>query len=407
MGIIEEKIQESYEKYGWTPEQREVFNGFVRERMANYKKPQKTIEIYLNMLNKIVVNIKKPFSEIEIEDLFPILESWKEYSSATTHSWRAKLRAFLRWESGDKHDPRAEKIRTTAYVSPVTLDDLLTEEEIIKMREVCKDKPRNLAMLDFHLLWGPRPSESTKLRLKDVKITDRYIVVNIPQTKTISRPVPIPLVKASVIKNPQFLDAALNSYVSMIAWLNAHPGYPDHLDYPLWPSNYDPKKALTIYSMRSVFQRMGLAAEVSKPVSTYTLRRTAFNRFRGVNREMLCAGFGWKPGSKMPTEIYNKLRPQDYLETLVTEGEQKKSFSNVCPECKQENPKDHTFCAWCGAPLIELPASATLKQFHADQRANEELTELREKMATIENILGKLLEVNGFDKLLEEAAKQP
>ncbi len=347
MVTLEEKIKGSYEKYGWTPEQRAVFDRFVRERLANYRKPQKTIEGYLNTLNKVTSKVKKPFSEITIEDLLPILESWQDFSSATVHSWRAKLRAFLRWESGNRHDPRAEKIRTTSYVSPITLDDLLTEEEITKLREAAKDDPRNLAMVDFHLLWGPRPSESTKLRLQDVIVEEDYITVNIPQTKTISRPVPIPLAKVSVLKNPIFLDSALNCYVSLTNWLNVHPGFPDHLEYPLWPSNHNPQKALTNYSMRSVFYRLGKAAGLSKPVSTYTLRRTAYNRFRGLDRETLCTGFGWKPGSKMPTEVYNKLRPQDYLETLVQGNEDNKRDISVCPECKKDNPKDKAFCVWC------------------------------------------------------------
>ena len=37
-------------------------------------------------------------------------------------------------------------------------------------------------------------------------------MVNIPQTKTIYRPVPIPLASESVIQDPTFLDCVLNAY---------------------------------------------------------------------------------------------------------------------------------------------------------------------------------------------------
>jgi hypothetical protein len=97
-------------------------------------------------------HIKRPFSEMTMDDLLPVLQRWQQNSPATVHGWRAKLRAFLRWESGNKHDPRAEKIRAGTYISPVTLDDLLTDDEIVQLRQVSKDNPRDLAMLDFHLL---------------------------------------------------------------------------------------------------------------------------------------------------------------------------------------------------------------------------------------------------------------
>lgn len=357
-------------------------------------------------MNWVVLRIKKPFSDITFKDLIPLLKEWQqEYAATTVHTRKNRLSAFLRWESGNKHDLRAEKIHTGAFVSPVTLGDLLTDEEIKKMREVAKEDPRNLALLDFHLLWGSRPGESIKLKVGDVKVTDRYLVVHIPQAKTTFRPVPIPLADASVIDDPVFLDSALNAFISLRMWLTVHPGYPDHPDYPLW---YYSKgmKPLTVQGLSCVFERIGKKAGIKKPVSTYTLRRTAFNRFRGADREKLCAGFGWVPGSKMPTTVYNKLRPQDVLETLIKDEEGPPRNIHECPKCQKENPEDYVFCAWCGAPLVELPASATLEQFHTDQKAHEELEEVKEKLGKIERILGNLLQLPGFEKLIEEVAEK-
>ncbi|MBU7028038.1 MAG: tyrosine-type recombinase/integrase [Theionarchaea archaeon] len=408
------RMEYSFQKYGWTGEQQKCFNVFVEERFANYPKPFNTIRCYLDALNHVVERIKKPFSDMTSEDLYPILQEWqKELSPATVHGWVSKLKAFLRWESGNKHDPRAEKIRSGAYVSPVTLHDLLTDDEIERLREVAKENPRDLAMLDFHLLWGPRPAESAKLTIGDVKVTDRYIVVNIPQIKTTFRPVPIPLARASVIKDPVFLDSALNAYTSLMHYLNIHPGYPEHPDYPLWyDTNNGHKKPLSKDGVTAVFRRLGKAAGLEKSVTTYVLRRTAFNRFKGADREKLNAGFGWMPGSRMPTRVYNKLRPQDVLETLIEEEDEQPRNIEICPQCHKENPKDLTFCAWCGAPLADLPASATLEQFHADQKAQKELEELKEqnqilmeKLKEIDEMLGVLRQAPEFKDLLEDAAK--
>ena len=402
------RVKYSYAKYGWTPEQRQVFDKFIDERMANYKNPWNTLRSYLDVLNPLVQKVKKPFSEMGYDDLVCVLKDWQQnHSEATAHGRKCKLKAFFRWESGDKDDVRVKNITSGSYVSPVTLDDLLTEDEIKKLREAAKKDLRNLAMVDFHLLWGPRPSESAKLKIGDVEVTRKYIVINIPQTKTTFRPVPIPLADVSTIKDPDFLDSALNAFTSLMSYLNTHPGYPDHCEYPLW---FDKKKGphvfLDKYSISRFFRRLGKDAGLNKPVSTYTLRRTAFNRFNGVDREKLCAGFGWISGSRMPTRVYNKLRPQDHLKTLIEETPKERSIL-VCPQCGRENPSDKSFCVWCNATLKESLMADTLKQFHADQEAQKELEELREQMGNIEEMLKAMVHLPGFDELLKKAAKKP
>ena len=400
-------IDQCYERYRWTKKQREVFNKFVDEKIANYEKPWNTIRSYLDMLNQVVKTIKKPFSDITYEDLIPILKEWQQkYASSTLHGRKSKLKAFFRWESGNKNDPRVEKIRIGNYVSPITLDDLLTEEEIRKLREAAKKDARDLAMVDFHILWGPRPAESVSLKIGDVEVTDRYIVVNIPETKTIYRPVPIPLADVSAIKDPDFLDSALNAFTSLMAYLNTHPGYPSKSRYPLW---FDKKKGPSVfldkYTLSRLFRRLGKQAGIEKSISTYTLRRTAYNRFKGVDREKLCAGFGWKPGSKMPAKVYNKLRPQDHLETLIEDKPRNRNII-ICSQCGKENPSDKSFCVWCRAALKESLMADTLKQFHADQKAQKELEEMREKLGKIEKILSDMVQLPGFERLMEEAAEK-
>ena len=404
---LRRRIDRSYEKYGWTDEQIETFERFMEERYANYKKPENTLRSYLDLLNQLVFKIKKPFSEISYEDLVPLLREWTDnYGESTLHGRRCKLKAFFRWESGNKSDPRVAKIRSGGYVSPITIHDLLTDEEIVKLREAAKADPRDLALVDFHLLWGPRPSESAKLKIRDVELNDTYIVVNIPQTKTIYRPVPIPLAGESVIQDATFLDSALNAYTSLMQYLNGHPGYPADPNYPLWYDEKKGRKHLDKYTLSRIFKRVGKEAGLKKNVSTYMLRRTAFNRFKGVDREKLCAGFGWKPGSRMPTQVYNKLRPQDYLETLINSKSKRRRDILICPQCGKENPVDKSFCVWCSHVLKESLMADTVKRFHADQEAQKELEDLREKMTEMEKMMKAMVNLPGFDKFIEEAAEK-
>jgi Tfp pilus assembly protein PilO len=48
----------------------------------------------------------------------------------------------------------------------------------------------------------------------------------------------------------------------------------------------------------------------------------------------------------------------------------------------------------------------TVKRFHADQKAQKELEDLREKMAEMEKVMKVMLKMPGFDRLIEEVAEQ-
>ena len=180
-------------KYGWSEEQRKVFDKFVEERYANYRNPENTLCSYLDLLNQLVLDIKKPFSDITYEDLIPLLIKWQnQYEMSTLHGKKNKLKAFLRWESGNKHDTRVEKIRSCRYVSPITIHDLLIDEEIGTLRKVARDDPRDLALLDFHLLWGPCPSESVLIKVKDEKYTMSTLWSIYPRPRPSIDPFPFP-----------------------------------------------------------------------------------------------------------------------------------------------------------------------------------------------------------------------
>jgi hypothetical protein len=108
----------------------------------------------------------------------------------------------------------------------------------------------------------------------------------------------------------------------------------------------------------------------------------------------------------MPTQIYNKLRPQDYLETLIEEEGGKKRDVQICPACGRENPKELYFCVWCSNALDKSVMAETLEQFHADQKVQKELEEQKERLTEIETMLEVMIRLPGFEKIIEEAAEQ-
>lgn len=107
---VHRKMQASFEKYDWTQKQQERFEVFVNERFANNPRPTNTLLTHLTFLNQVVERIKKPFLDMTPDDLLPIVQEWQKNSQAMAYGWRCKLKEFLRWESGDKEDLRAERI---------------------------------------------------------------------------------------------------------------------------------------------------------------------------------------------------------------------------------------------------------------------------------------------------------
>jgi hypothetical protein len=90
---------------------------------------------------------------------------------------------------------------------------------------------------------------------------------------------------------------------------------------------------------------------------------------------------------------------------LVEETPQKRNIV-VCPQCGKENPSDKSFCVWCSATLKESLMADTMKQFHADQKAQKEFEEMREKLTEMEKMMKVMVNLPGFDKLVEEAAER-
>jgi hypothetical protein len=97
---------------------------------------------------------------------------------------------------------------------------------------------------------------------------------------------------------------------------------------------------------------------------------------------------------------------KDYLEILVKSTFAKKRDVILCPECGKENPEDKNFCVWCSAAFKDSLMADTVKRFHADQEAQKELEDLREKMSKMEDLLSTMVKIPGFKKMVDEAVDQ-
>jgi hypothetical protein len=94
------------------------------------------------------------------------------------------------------------------------------------------------------------------------------------------------------------------------------------------------------------------------------------------------------------------------LETLINSKSKQNRDIQICPQCGKENHQDKDFCVWCSHVLKESLMADTVKRFHADQKAQKELEDLREKMAEMEKVMKVMLKMPGFDRLIEEVAEQ-
>jgi len=50
---LRKRVEYSYKKYGWTEEQKKMFEWFIEELYSNYKNPENTLRSYLDLLNQL------------------------------------------------------------------------------------------------------------------------------------------------------------------------------------------------------------------------------------------------------------------------------------------------------------------------------------------------------------------
>jgi site-specific recombinase XerD len=220
--------------------------------------------------------------------------------------------------------------------------DLLTEEEVLKMINVC-DNLRDKAIISLLYDSACRISEITNLNIENIIIeTEKtgYIVVN---GKTGKRQVPLSF-----------------SIPSLRNWLNSHP-LKNKPNSPLFIAlNNHFGHRITGENIRLTLIRYAKRTGIKKRVFCHLFRHTRLTELdkKGLSHTAMKNFAGWSQRSNMPS-VYSHFSAQD-TKDLVYEADgiaqpkiRKKTILEhvICVKCKTPNDKTNKYCYLCGMAL--------------------------------------------------------
>ncbi len=298
---------------------------------------------YVATLKSIAILMNKDFDKATKKDIeyLLILINKKTQSEASRREYKITLKKFYRWLSKGDESELTKWFTTNIINKDKKLpEDLLTEEEIIKMINAAPNT-RDKAMIG--LLWdiGARIGEVGTLKIKHIKF-DEYGAVIIVNGKTGPRRV-----------------RAVWSVSYLMNWLEEHPEK-DNLEAPLWFNLSRRKKGIEgmqYDAIRMQLQRVAEEAGIKKRVHIHLFRHSrATYMANHLTEAQMNMHFGWVQGSNMPS-IYVHLSGRDVDQAILRANgieikeDENKPKTNVCPRCKNINTPNNLFCYKCGAVL--------------------------------------------------------
>ena len=343
---------------------------------------------YLFHLTRIAELLSKDFDKASKKDIERVIAEIerREYSPWTKKDFRSILKRFYKWLNDDKGYPEQVRwIKSTISKKDVKLpEELLTEDDIRKMVEVCSNS-RDKALIFALYESGARVGEIASLKIKDVKF-DEYGSIIIVKGKTGMR-------RVRLIASDPYLRA----------WLNDHPMKNDP-DAPLWIKTNN--KPITYSAISKLIKTAAKKAGIKKRVHAHLFRHSrATFLAQYLTEAQLSHYLGWVQGSKMAS-IYVHLSGRDMDKALLgiygikleEKKEEEKLKPKICPRCKERNAYNAVFCSRCGLPLDIK--SAILKSELRDE-ADKLLSSILKKNPELSRLLERLIEKEVEEKFKE------
>jgi integrase len=259
--------------------------------------------------------------------------------------------------------------------------ELLTEMDVIKLLKACESGETQLKVKRdrclIALLYesGARLGEILNLKIEDVMPTDYGFKVYITRSKTNRRGIPI------ITAAPYLKD-----------WLDVHPLAEDK-EAPLFVTVEGPVRPLTETSVRFIIKSVARRAGIDKNVYPHLFRHSRATQLAGqVTEPFLRRVGGWSATSPMvylylhlsEADVEKEIRRVYGLEEKASEGLK----PTECMFCREVNPPHLAYCRRCGRPLKPQTILNELDQAH---RVNEELGDVKAKLAKLEATTEKLL----------------
>lgn len=140
----------------------------------------KTIEYYKNIILKMTTNIEKSIKNITTEDLRKYLSNYKEENNSsliTIDNMRRIFSSFFAWLEDENYIVKSPARRIHKVKTEKVLKGTYTDENIERMRDLCRNNIRNLSLIELLLSTGMRVGELVNLNISDVNFENRSCIV--------------------------------------------------------------------------------------------------------------------------------------------------------------------------------------------------------------------------------------
>lgn len=330
-----------------------------------------TLTNNINFMRLMLFNVSYEFDQMDEADRDDIIDiindrkkkNGKPIAASTKKQYKISLKRFLNNYGEITHNKEMVELArfkvTGAAPKQKLVDDILTEEEIIKIINAAPGI-RNKAIVATLFESGARVGELINCRVKDVKpfvIEASHGYHLILDGKTGARQV-------MIFKYQQWLRS----------WLNDHPNV-NEPEAPLFTTtrqygvnsyNVDKSKRgqdeirtnvqLNGRLINRMLKRAAKKANIKKNVHPHLLRHSQATRLANtMTEQQLKKQFGWKPGSNMPG-IYCHLAGKDTDDAMlasygvITKRDQNGNTVDYCVQCGEVLAPGMKFCGKCGLP---------------------------------------------------------
>ncbi len=358
------------------PVQREVLKKYDRESDMNESITSSTRAGQLFKLIPLAVALKKPFEEMDREDIEEFLYGL-EVGTGTLDQYKIHIKKFFKWLYKSELYPDAVKwLKVSNNKKRMLPDDILNPVEVKALMEAA-DNPRDRAFVSVLYESAARieemvihekiknrktqKEEIVPVKQKDL-VFDQYGAVIILNGKTGMRRIRL-----------------IRSVPDLMIWMNHHPCKGD--DQPLWVGLREPHEFLSLSRAAGLICSLGEKATIinargekeklSKNVHPHLLRHTRLTEVAKFFKEADLKVFaGWSPDSKMASTYIHRSgadveKTQLEAEGIITREEANKESDILkprkCPRCMEVNPAAGRFCYKCGAAL-DLQVAIELEQ---------------------------------------------